>query len=277
VLGQLFKRLIGEKGQPKKVVTSEKKRNTEKVAVRKGVLGEYKIDIQLDQLSNEYLHLSDLMVENSRSKTGYSQIDHVIITPYGFIVIETKNYQGTIYGGRDRKTWLVNGKFKMMNPLIQNYGHIQALKSYVDNPHQELFYSFVTFTKRCTLKVDLELLNVKSYEVVLYDLKLTEYVNRKLSMLKLIHKQPLLTPEEMQKVFESFSSANITDPSIREMHIALLKEKNIQLSTSQQYKCSVCGKPVSDKVKKYCDTVKRFNGEIFCYEHQRNSAETTSK
>ncbi|WP_158068780.1 nuclease-related domain-containing protein [Domibacillus epiphyticus] len=38
------------------------------------------------------------------------------VTPYGLFVIETKNYQGTIYGGKDRKSGLINGKFKMMNP-----------------------------------------------------------------------------------------------------------------------------------------------------------------
>jgi hypothetical protein len=47
----------------------------------------------------------------------------VVLTPYGIFAIETNNYQGTIYGGKDIKTWLVNGKFKMMNPFVQNYGY----------------------------------------------------------------------------------------------------------------------------------------------------------
>lgn len=109
-----------------------KKKNTKVSATRKGELGEYKIDIQLDQLPKDYRHLSDLLVKNSKAKSGYSQIDHVVITPYGIIVIETKNYQGTIYGKKARKTWLVNGTLKMMNPFEQNYGHIQALKLFID-------------------------------------------------------------------------------------------------------------------------------------------------
>ncbi|UYO36270.1 NERD domain-containing protein [Bacillus zhangzhouensis] len=55
--------------------------------------------------------MNDVLIENPSSSTGYSQIDHIIISPHSLFVIETKNYQGTIYGGKKRKTWLVNGKF----------------------------------------------------------------------------------------------------------------------------------------------------------------------
>ncbi|GGA43243.1 nuclease-related domain-containing protein [Psychrobacillus lasiicapitis] len=103
-------------GIVKKTDIDKTKIINERIAVRKGELGEYKIDIQLSQMPIEYnKYLSDLLIRNPKSSTGYSQIDHVIITPYGLFVIETKNYQGTIYGGKDRKTWSINGKFKMMN------------------------------------------------------------------------------------------------------------------------------------------------------------------
>ncbi|TLS38587.1 NERD domain-containing protein [Pseudalkalibacillus caeni] len=44
-----------------------------------------------------------IIVSNPKAKSGYSQIDHVVINPYGIFVIETKNYQDTIYGQKDRK------------------------------------------------------------------------------------------------------------------------------------------------------------------------------
>lgn len=65
---------------------------------RIGELGEHKINIQLDQLPKGCKYVSDLMVANPKSRTGYSQIDHVVITPYGLFVIETKNYNGEIKG-----------------------------------------------------------------------------------------------------------------------------------------------------------------------------------
>ncbi|MEH6940097.1 nuclease-related domain-containing protein [Bacillus sp. JJ664] len=139
---------------PKNPMAAHSSKSKDKKASRIGELGEYKIDIQLDQLPKEYKYLSDIIVPNPKAKSGYSQIDHVVITPYGIFVIETKNYQGTIYGGEDRKTWLVNGKFKMMNPFIQNFGHIQALKPLISRKFGEHFISVVSFTKRCILKVD---------------------------------------------------------------------------------------------------------------------------
>nr|WP_258394594.1 nuclease-related domain-containing protein [Paenibacillus sp. MDMC362] len=63
-------------------------------------MGEHKINIQLDQLPKGCRYVNDLMVTNSKSRTGYSQIDHVVITPQGLFVIETKNYMGEVKGTR---------------------------------------------------------------------------------------------------------------------------------------------------------------------------------
>lgn len=98
-------------------------------------------------------------------------MDHVVLTPFGIFVIETKNYQGIIYGSKERKTWLVNGKFKMMNPFVQNYGHIRALTSLLDKKYQDKFISMVSFTKRCTFKVDLDYRKIASNEIIVYDIE----------------------------------------------------------------------------------------------------------
>lgn len=40
---------------------------------------------------------------------------------------------------------------------------------------------------------------------------------------------------------------------------------------SDQNKCVVCNKPVSEKVKQYCsNNHEKFGGKIYCYEHQKN-------
>ncbi|WP_230980724.1 nuclease-related domain-containing protein [Rossellomorea arthrocnemi] len=182
--------------KPKQSATpppSKPKRTNEQIATRKGELGEYKIDIQLDQLPKDYRHLSDLLIPNPKAKSGYSQIDHVVITPYAIFVIETKNYQGTIYGGKDRNTWLVNGKFKMMNPFVQNYGHLKALSSLIDEKFHNLFVSMVSFTKRSTFKVDPDYRKIASNELIVYDIELSEFIHRKESVLKIQHKEPLLS------------------------------------------------------------------------------------
>ncbi|USK70056.1 nuclease-related domain-containing protein [Peribacillus asahii] len=244
--------------------TSDKSK--EKVAARKGEIGEYKIDIQLSQFPKNYLYINDLLVRNSKSLSGYSQIDHVIITPYGIFVIETKNYQGTVYGGKDRKTWSVNGKFKMMNPLNQNYGHIKALLHYIDKKYEQVFVSIISFTKRCTFKIDSELRKISSDELVVYDVELTEFINRKIAVRKLQHEEPLLKHEDIATIYNVFLSANITDTIIREEH-KLSIQKQVKVNEVNNT-CVICNKQVSEKVKSYCLSNKKFKGKVYCYNHQ---------
>lgn len=256
------------------------KKNNEKIANRKGELGEYKINIQLDQLPKEYKYLSDVLVKNPKAKSGYSQIDHIAITPYGLFVIETKNYQGTIYGGKTRKTWSVNGKFKMMNPFVQNYGHIQAIKDIVDKKYHDLFISMVSFTKRCTFKIDeLDFRKIASNELLVYDVELSDYIHRKVSVLKIHHKEPLLNQQDISVIYKAIAEANIEDQVIRDKHVQSLKEdvvpqRDSAIKDNEQDKCMVCNKPVSDKVREFCLSNKKFNGKVYCYEHQNKNLGT---
>ncbi|MCA1321596.1 NERD domain-containing protein [Bacillus tianshenii] len=244
-------------------------RSKEEIAERKGELGEYKIDIQLDQLPKGCRYLSDLLIKNPMAKSGYSQIDHVVLTPYGIFVIETKNYQGTIYGGKDRKTWLVNGKFKIMNPFVQNYGHIKALTQLIQAKYHDSIISMVSFTKRCTFKVDIDYRKIASNELIVYDIELSDFIHRKLNVLKIQHKNPLLSQEDSSRILHTLSTANITDVKVREHHKASFKS-NTQVQASKNITtCTVCNKPVSEKVKNYCISTNKFNGKIYCYEHQK--------
>ncbi|WP_341357468.1 nuclease-related domain-containing protein [Rossellomorea sp. y25] len=257
--------------KPKQAATpppSKPKRTNEQIATRKGELGEYKIDIQLDQLKKDYRHLSDLLIPNSKAKSDYSQIDHVVITPYAIFVIETKNYQGTIYGGKNRNTWLVNGKFKMMNPFVQNYGHMKALSSLIDEKYQNLFVSMVSFTKRSTFKVDPDYRKIASNELIVYDIELSEFIHRKESVLKIQHKEPLLSESDILSIYQAFKEANISDLITREEHKRVLSAP--EQKNSSRSVCTVCHKPVSDKVRAYCLANPNFNGTIYCYDHQKN-------
>lgn len=248
--------------------------NKNHVAVRKGEIGEYKINIQLDQFPREYRYLSDIMINNPKSISGFSQIDHVLLTPYGIFVIETKNYQGTIYGGKEQKVWSVNGKFKMMNPFIQNYGHIKVLMDFLDSKLHEHIFSIVTFTKRCTFKVDLEMRKISSNELIVYDIELSEFINRKISVLKLQHHLPIFSAEEIETIYSRIIKANITDSTLREKHKSVISktkadnERSDKLLSSQ--KCKVCNQPVSEKVAAFCLSNAKFQGKVYCFNHQKN-------
>ena len=271
IFSKLFKRSV-----PKSKSQNMNSQTTKKIKVKStriGELGEYKINIQLDQFSKEWKHSVVLMVVNSKSKSGYSQIDHVVITPFGLFVIETKNYAGKISGSYEDKYWIVNGKFKMYNPFRQNYGHIKAIQNLLRLGETINIYSMVSFTQRCMFKVDPALRKITSDHLIVYDTELTEYINRKISILKVQEVEPCLNENDITTIFNKLKNTNISDPAIRKEHIDKAKqasEKNskTKISTSQ---CSECGIKVSEKVARYCLlNKKKFKGKVYCFNHQKN-------
>lgn len=227
---KLFKKLLSlfsfkpaQMPQPIKVMS--KKPSKPKVEpTRIGELGEHKINIQLDQLSKEFQHLNDLLIPNPKSRSGYSQVDHLVISPYGLFVIETKNYNGEIKGGRMDKYWNVSNRFNMYNPLRQNYGHIKAIELLLTNFNNVKYISMISFTMRCRFSIDPELRKISSDELIVYDVELSEFIQRKITRLKAEEQSPRFTIEEVKAIKEIIAKANITDPIIRAEHIEKAKK-----------------------------------------------------
>ena len=62
---------------------------------------------------------------------GLTRIDHAILTSGGILCIQTKHYNGIIFGDADEPQWTnVDGihRRKFLNPLIQNEGRTRALQ-----------------------------------------------------------------------------------------------------------------------------------------------------
>lgn len=65
---------------------------------------------------------------------GLTKIDHAILTSGGIICIQTKHYNGVVFGGPDEPQWTnVDGirRRKFLNPMIQNEGRTRALQKAV--------------------------------------------------------------------------------------------------------------------------------------------------
>lgn len=68
-----------------------------------------------------------------RKSESYSQIDLVVATPQGLVAIEVKDYSGWLFGSERQRYWtqILNygkEKYRFYNPIMQNAGHIKALK-----------------------------------------------------------------------------------------------------------------------------------------------------
>ena len=97
----------------------------------------------------------DLYIANSNGK--YTQIDLVIATKVGIIVIEVKKFSGWIFGNGNQSNWTQvlaygNQKYRFYNPVFQNNKHIEDLKKQMTQLENIPFYSVIVFYGDCTLK-----------------------------------------------------------------------------------------------------------------------------
>ena len=103
-----------------------------------GYYGERYVSKKLEKLSDEYVVINDVLLQTNY---GTTQIDHVVVSPYGIFVIETKNYNGWILGHEKSEEWTqsfwtyrrfrggTNYQYKFRNPILQNAGHEKALRT----------------------------------------------------------------------------------------------------------------------------------------------------
>lgn len=74
-----------------------------------------------------------------------TEIDLLLISEYGIIVFEVKNYKGTIYGSESEKYWTqyfkTTNNYRFYNPILQNHNHVSALSNLIP----EKLYSIILF------------------------------------------------------------------------------------------------------------------------------------
>jgi hypothetical protein len=95
-----------------------------------GEIGKRRIRRTLQQKSRDVLE--DFILPGAYG--GLTRIDHAILTSGGIICIQTKHYNGIVFGGSDEPQWTnVDGirRRKFLNPMIQNEGRTKALQKVV--------------------------------------------------------------------------------------------------------------------------------------------------
>lgn len=100
-----------------------------------------------------YRHFHDLYLPRPDGQ-GTTQIDHVVASPFGIFVIETKNYRGWIFGSEKQRDWtqqIYRKKSRFQNPLHQNQLHVRALAQFLGLP-EERFLPVVYFAGNSEFK-----------------------------------------------------------------------------------------------------------------------------
>lgn len=193
-----------------------------------GQKGELAVAKKLRKLpEDKYLVINDLLLHNN----GYSsQIDHVVVSQYGVFVIETKNFQGDIMGGPNSEMWTQNiygSKSYFRNPILQNLGHITAIRKVIGDKNQIQFQNIVLFSERARILVD------KSLPVYHY---------RKIVPIIEGYTEEVLSRESALGVYHRLLDANITDKQMRKEHVTSAKEtKRRKEEAVANGKCPRCG------------------------------------
>ncbi|MDH3749492.1 MAG: NERD domain-containing protein [Gammaproteobacteria bacterium] len=93
-------------------------------------IGALRIRRALEARSRDVLH--DFILPGAYG--GLTKIDHAILTAGGILCIQTKHYNGIVFGDADEPQWSnVDGTLRrrFLNPLIQNEGRRRALQNVV--------------------------------------------------------------------------------------------------------------------------------------------------
>ena len=194
--------------------------------IRRGAEGESKVSSILRRLPKDYYTINNVIVP-TRSAT--SQIDHLVISPYGIFVIETKNYTGWIFGSEDSKKWKETFKTEshyFYNPIKQNWGHIYALSDFI-NLDKRAFRPVVVFSNDASL-------NVQSTTPVIYMSQLKKYI--------LSYTQEILSYEEVEEAYNDIKRINLAGTDLGNKHTQIVKDKLTRTKeTISQGKCPRCG------------------------------------
>lgn len=107
-----------------------------------------------DTDKRKYVLMRNLYVP---ARTGYTEIDALLLHQSGIYVLESKNISGEIAGDLESERWNqhlnANTEHTFHNPIRQNIGHILALEHFLKIRHEQAhFISFVVFSDRCILR-----------------------------------------------------------------------------------------------------------------------------
>ena len=195
--------------------------------------GESDVSLILRSLPQEYLVINDVIIPDQitdPNKKYTTQIDHVIVSPFGVFVIETKNYSGWIFGDEKSIKWKQTFKTTeahyLYNPIKQNWGHTYALAERL-NLNIRVFKPIVVFSNDCEL-------HISSTTPVVYMSQLKGVI--------LEFTREIIPRKEVPLIYDRLYNLDLNGEEIEERHIHSIGERFIDRETTiQNGICPHCG------------------------------------
>ena len=118
-------------------------------------------------------------------KDGTTQIDHILFTQNGILVIETKHYSGWIFANDQQNEWtqvLFKVKHRFQNPIHQNKKHISAVQKELDFLEKEDVEGLVVFTGNAEFKTEIPkgVINISELEDYVDSIRLSSLTENRI-------------------------------------------------------------------------------------------------
>ena len=188
-----------------------------------GIMGEFLIENELYKTNTIYgkvVHNIYLQKEDGTT----TEIDIIYITQHGIYVIESKNYNGWIFGNYKYKNWTVTYKTglkkQLYNPIWQNNTHIKYLKKYLPNANEKAFFSIVVFSDTMKIKNLVNDFNITKTNVINMNC-LNDLITR-----NAMNNKPIYSPADVDQIstYLYTNFGNIND-NIKKSHIDNIKNQ----------------------------------------------------
>lgn len=162
------------------------------------------------------------------ANSGTTQIDHLLVSPYGLFIVETKNITGWIFGSEDQPRWtqtLYRRKYSFQNPLRQTYRQKKVLARFLDI-NESVIHTAVFFAGDCKFKTPMPANVMKS--------GIGRHIKR--------FRNHILSPEEIDRIVLTLKRHDSESSLTTRDHVRSLRARHTSKTA-----CPRCG---SDLVKR---------------------------
>jgi hypothetical protein len=196
----------------------------------RGWFGEKKttFNIWLSLNAKVYQRFHDVIIP---AKNGTTQIDHLLVSPYGLFIVETKNIKGWIFGSEGQQKWtqsLYGKNYSFQNPIRQAFRQKKILSEFL-GLNESIIHTVIYFVGDCEFRTQLPA-NVMNA-------KLGKYIKR--------FNNRVVPPEEISRIAGALKQ-QVTESSIKTRdHVRSLRERHSSTTV-----CPKCGSKLVERIAK---------------------------
>ncbi|MFH5834217.1 NERD domain-containing protein [Halalkalibaculum sp. DA384] len=165
------------------------------------------------------------------SGNGTTQIDHLLVSPYGLFIVETKNKKGWIFGSKSQKNWtqsLYGNNYSFQNPTRQTFRQKKILSEF-SGINESNIHTIIYFVGNCKFKTELPDNVIRS--------RLGKYIKQ--------FKDRVLPPEEVDRIVEEIEYYVSESSLTTRDHVQSLRERHDSTTV-----CPKCGSKLVERTAK---------------------------